>query len=70
MDLTNLIRNHRKDSRKFPELLCLLSREASGEAIDGKFIGVEELGGVRGRRERMEDGGVPVMVRGEKGRLV
>ena len=70
MDLTNLIRNHRKDSWKFPELLCLRSGEASREAIDGTFIGVEEIGGARGRRERMDDRGVPVMVRGEKGWLV
>ena len=70
LDLTNPVRNHKKDSRKFLELLCLRSGEVSGEATDGTFIGVEELGRVRGMRERMDDGGVLVMVKGEKGWLV
>lgn len=63
VDLTSLIGNDGKDPREMFELVSLRRSEASGEAIDGKLISVEELGGVRGRRERMEDGGIPVMVR-------
>lgn len=63
VDLTSLIGNYGKDPREMFEHVSLRRSEASREAIDGKMIRVEELGGVRRRRERMEDGGIPVMVR-------
>lgn len=51
------------------ELFGLSGGEASGEAVDGVFIGVEEFGGVRGRREGVDDGGVK-MVFGIGGELL
>lgn len=38
------------------------------KTMNSKVIGVEELGGLR--REGAEDGGVPVSMGGEKGRLM
>lgn len=41
------------------------------EAVDGTTIGVDDFGGVgRGGREGSNDGCIPIIVRGEKGRLV
>lgn len=49
---------------------CLRGGEADGEAMNGGVVGVDDIGGVIGTREGADDGGVPVVIGGEKGRLL
>lgn len=73
VQLTRLIGYDGENARHAAELDSLSGREAGREAIDGAVVGVEDLlggGAVRGGREGLEDGGVPVVVGGEERGLV
>lgn len=70
MELTNLVWDNREDPMNLPEFRCLIGSEVGREAIDCSSIGIENLGGVRGRRKGSDDGGVPVMVGEEERGLV
>ena len=70
VELTSLIGNDRENTRKISQLRSLRSGEAGRESMDGFFVGIEKLGGVRRRWKGIDDGGVPVVVRREKERLL
>lgn len=66
VDMADLIWNNREDTWDVPELGGLRGGEADGEAVDDGVVGVEDLGGVRGRGKGLDDGGVPMVVGREK----
>lgn len=69
VELTWLVGRDGEYGRVAEELCGLRGSEGGGEAVDGEVVGVEELGGVRGR-EILDDGGVPAPVGGEEGGLL
>lgn len=66
-----LVRNDRDYPRNTAELISLPSGQTGGETHGGSFIGIEDFRRVvRGRRNRSDDGGIPMVMGGKNMRLV
>lgn len=66
VDMADLIWENREDARDIPELSRLRGGKADGKTVDGGVVGIEDLGGMRGRMEGFDDGRVPIAMGGVK----
>lgn len=71
VEITHLVRKDRDYPRNMAELISLIGGKAGGETHGGAFIGIEDFRRVlRERRNRSDDGGVPMVVGGKNMGLV
>lgn len=71
VEIPDLVRNDRDYPRNTAELISLPGGKTGGETHCGAFIGVEDFRTVvRGRRNRSDDGRVPMVMSGKDMGLV
>lgn len=71
VEIPHLVRKNRDYPRNTAELVSLCGGKAGGETHGGAFIGVEDFRRVlRDRRNRSDDGGVPMVMGGKNMGLI